>query len=92
VAAAALGLLAGATFRPMLAVLVAAVGCGVALTAAWFLPQAGGLVPGSAFLELAALTDGPISLADAWRSAGAALIAAGALLVLGRLALGRAEL
>ena len=91
-AAAALGLLAGAIFRPVLAVLVAAVGCGVALTAAWFVPQAGGLVPGSAFLELAALTDGPISLADAWRAAGAALIAAGILMVFGRLALSRAEL
>ena len=92
VAAAALGLLAGATFRPMLAVLVAVLGCGAALAAAWLLPQAGGLVPGSAFLELAALTEGPIVIADAWRAAGAALIAAGILLVLGRLALSRAEL
>jgi ABC-type transport system involved in multi-copper enzyme maturation permease subunit len=92
VAAAALGLLAGASFRPLLAALVAALLCGVAVAAAWLLPQAGGLVPGSAFLELAALIEGPISVADAWRSAGAALIAAGLLLVLGRVALGRAEL
>lgn len=92
VAAAALGLLAGAILRPPLAALVAAVGCGVALVAVWLLPNAGGLVPGSAFLELAALSDGAISVADAWRSAGAALIAAGLLLVLGRVALGRAEL
>jgi hypothetical protein len=91
-AAAALGLLAGAIFRPMLAVGVAVVGCAAPLAVAWLVPQAGGLVPGSAFLELAALTDGPISLADAWRSAGAALIAAGLLLVLGRVALGRVEL
>ena len=92
VAAAALGLLAGAVFRPMLAVLVAALGCAAALAAAWFLPQAGGLVPGAAFLELAALTEGPVLVADAWRSAGAALIAAGLLLVIGRIALSRAEL
>lgn len=92
VAAAALGLLAGAVFRPMLAVLVAALGCAAALAAAWFLPQAGGLVPGSAFLELAALTEGPILVADAWRSAGAALIAACLLLVIGRIGLSRAEL
>ena len=92
VTAAAFGLLAGAIFRPRLAALIAAVGCGAALAVAWFLPQAGGLVPGSAFLELAALTDGPVFVADAWRSAGAALLGAGVLLVLGRLALSRAEL
>ncbi|HEX7172378.1 MAG TPA: hypothetical protein VF365_07220 [Candidatus Limnocylindria bacterium] len=91
-AAVALGLLVGCVFRPAHAALVAILGCGATMVAAWLLPQAGGLVPGSAFLELASLTDGSVPVADAWRSAGAAFIAAGLLLALGRLALSRAEL
>lgn len=92
VAAAALGLLAGAIFRPAIAALIAAMACGAAAAAAWMLPQARGLVPGSAFLQMAALTEGLVSAADAWRGAGAALIAASLFLLLARTALGRAEL
>lgn len=91
-AAVALGLLAGSVAGPAPAAAAAILGCCAAMTAAWLLPEAGGLVPGSAFLELAALTEGPPSVADAWRSAGGALLAAGVLLALARVALGRAEL
>jgi hypothetical protein len=59
---------------------------------AWLVPQSAGLVPGAALLELAALTEGAVSLATAWRSAGTALLAAALLLGIARVALSRADL
>jgi hypothetical protein len=92
VAGVALGLLAGTILGPRSAVLLAVLTSAVFVAGAVVLPQMGGLVPGAALLELAALTEGPVSVATAWRSAGGALVAAGALLGLARVALHRAEL
>ena len=87
----ALGLLFGTVFGAHAAA-VATILLGIVLVAvAWLLPV-GGLVPGAAFLELATLTESPVSLADAWRAAGASLLAAALLLGLARRALSRAEL
>jgi hypothetical protein len=91
-AAVALGLLSGSLFGPRTAAVVSIVLSAALVAAAWLVPGHGGLIPGAAFLELAALTEGPGSLAGAWRAAGACLVAAGLLLVLARGALGRAEL
>ncbi len=91
-AAVALGLLTGSLLGPRTAAVVTIILAAAFVGAAWIVSAQGGLVPGSAFLELAALTEGSRSLAEAWRAAGAALVAAGSLLVLARVALGRAEL
>jgi hypothetical protein len=91
-AAVALGLLSGSLLGPRTAA-VGSIVLGVALgAAAWLVPAHGGLIPGAALLHLAALTEGAGSPAEAWRAAGACLLAAGVLLVLARVALGRAEL
>ncbi len=91
-AAVAVGLLSGSLFRPRTAAVVS-IGLSAALVAAaWLVPEYGALIPGAALIDLAALREGPGSLADAWRAAGACLLAAGSLLGLARLALGRAEL
>ncbi len=90
VAAVALGLLSGTLLGPRLAA-VASIGVSMALAAvAWLLP--GWSVPATAFVDLAALTEGTAVLAAAWRSAGVALLVAAVLLGLARLALNRAEL
>jgi hypothetical protein len=90
VTAVALGLLSGTVFGPRLAAVVSIAVSVVFVAAARLLP--GGLVPGAAFLELAALSEGPVAIAGEWRSAGVSLLAAATLLGLARLALSRAEL
>ena len=92
VAGVALGLVAGTLFRPLLAAVLSILASALAVAVAWLVPQSAGLVPGAALLELAALTEGSVSLATAWRSAGAALLAAALLLGIARVALSRAEL
>lgn len=91
-AAVAVGLLCGSIFASRAAAVVSVAVSVVMGAAAWLLPVNGGLVPGAAFLLLAELTEGPGSPADAWRSAGASLLAAAILLGMARLALSRAEL
>lgn len=88
--AVALGLLSGTLFGPRLAAVTSMVVSVLLVAAARVL--SGGLVPGAAFLELAALSEGPVAIAAAWRSAGVSLVAAAILLGLARLALSRAEL
>jgi hypothetical protein len=90
--AVALGLLSGTVFGPRVAAVVSVIVSAAFAAAAWLLPGAGDLVPGAAFLELAALREGTMALAAAWRAAGVALLAAAVLLGLARLALSRAEL
>ena len=92
VAGVALGLLAGTILGPRSATLLAVLVGALLVAGASLLPETDGLVPGAALLELAALTEGPASVATAWQSAGAALVAAGVLLGIARLALNRAEL
>ena len=92
VAAVGLGLLAGTILGPRSAAVLAILVGALLAAAAALLPQTNGLVPGAALLELGALTEGPVSLGGAWRSAGAALVAAGVLLGIARLSLNRAEL
>lgn len=90
--AVALGLVSGALFGPRpAAVMTVVAGAGLA-AAAWLLPADPGFVPGAAFVDLAALTEGPAALAVAWRTAGAALLATAVLLGLARIALSRSEL
>jgi hypothetical protein len=91
-AAVALGILLGALLPPRPAALATALLAVAIGAAAWGLPQADGLLPGAALVQLASLTEAPIAIAAAWRAAGAALVATALLLVLARLALGRAEL
>ena len=91
-AAVALGLLSGSVLGPWTAAVFSIVLGAALVAAAWLVPAHGGLIPGAAFLQMGALTEGPGPLADAWRAAGACLLAAGLLLALARVALGRAEL
>ena len=91
-AAVALGLLTGTVLGPRAAVLASLL-AGIAVAAvAWLLPASDGLVPGSAFLSLAALREGPAAPGAAWQATGVALLTAAMLLVLARLALSRADL
>ena len=60
--------------------------------AAWLVPAAPDMIPGAAFVELAALVEGRTSDVVAWQSAGVALVVAALLLGLARLALERAAL
>jgi hypothetical protein len=90
--AVALGLLCGTVFGPRVAAPVTIIISSALVAAAWLLPASGDLVPGAAFLELAALSEGTVALAAAWRAAGVSLLAAALLLGLARLALSRAEL
>lgn len=90
--AVAIGLLSGSAFGPRVAAVVSIVVSAGLVAAAWLLPVNGDLVPGAAFLELAALTEGTVAFAAAWRTAGVSLLFAALLLGLARLALSRAEL
>lgn len=92
VAAVALGLLTGTLARPRVAVLLAVL-VGIASgVVAWLAPVPGGLVPGSAFVGLAAVTSGTSSVSTGWLAAGAALLAAAVLLGITRLSLERVDL
>jgi len=91
-AAVALGLLAGVLLRPRPAAVVAVVVSALVGVAAWLLPGTEDLLPGAAFVALAGLTEGAVAQGPVWRMAGTALLATGALLVLARVALDRAEL
>ncbi len=90
--AVAMGLLAG-VLLPALAGVSVVVSVGLALgLAAWAAPEAMALLPGGAFVALGSLTEAVQGAGGAWRASGIALVAAGALLGLARLAIGRAEL
>lgn len=91
-AAVALGLVLGVLLRPRLAAITAVVTSAVVGLAAWLLPGADALLPGGALVALAGLSEGAVAQGPAWRMAGTALLVAGVLLVLGRVALDRAEL
>jgi ABC-type transport system involved in multi-copper enzyme maturation permease subunit len=92
VAVVALGVLAGTLGRPRVAALLALfVAAGIGLVA-WLVPAAPDVMPGAAYVELAALVEGTSSDVVAWQSAGIALVAAAALLWLARLTLERADL
>jgi hypothetical protein len=92
IAAVALGLLAGVLLRRRPAAVVAVVTSALVGLAAWLLPGAEGILPGGAFVALAGLTEGAVAQGPVWRMAGTALLIAGVLLVLARVALDRAEL
>lgn len=92
-AALALGLLLGALLRPGIAAAAAAIALAGLGVVAWQLREVtGGLVPGAAFVDLAALREGATMQVVALRSSGAALVAAALLLVAARLALERVDL
>ena len=92
VAVVALGVLAGTLGRPRVAALLALVVATAIGLVAWLVPAAPTVIPGAAFVELAALVEGTTSDVAAWQSAGVALVAAAVLLGLARLTLERADL
>jgi hypothetical protein len=78
------GIVAGILLPPRAAAPVAVVVCAATGLVAWLVPGAAPWVPGSALASLAALGESSRPLALAWREAGAALVAAAALLVVAR--------
>jgi hypothetical protein len=92
VAAVALGVLAGTLGRPRVAALLAVIVAAASGLVAWLVPTAPEMIPGAAFVELAALVEGTTTDVVAWQCAGVALVAAAVLLGLARLALERADL
>lgn len=91
-AAVALGLLVGSILRAPLA-LATTVAVGTALgAAAWLAPEAGGLIPGAAMVDLAGLREGVALQVGELREAGVALLTTGLLLAAARIVLERAEL
>lgn len=92
VAVVALGVFAGTVARPRVAALLALLVAAGAGLIAWLVPDPSVLVPGVAFVELAELVEGTAADAVARQSAGLALLTAGILLGLARLAVERADL
>ena len=92
VAVVALGMLLGILLPPRPAAFVALVVGAAVGAVAWLGPDLAGMVPGAAFLALARLNESVTPLGAALRGAGSALLTTALMLLLARVALGRAEL
>lgn len=91
-AVVALGMLLGVLLPRGPAALLAVILAAAAGALAWLGPDLAGLVPGAALVALAELNEAVAPIGAALRSTGSALVTAALLLLLARVALGRAEL
>lgn len=90
--AVAIGLLAGALLAPRAAVVAAVTACVAAAAIAALAPVDPSLVPGGAYVALAALVEPGSSAGPGLRVTGVALAATGVVLVLARAVIERADL
>jgi hypothetical protein len=91
-AVVALGMLLGVLLRPRPAAFAALVLAASVGALAWLGPDLAGMVPGAALVALARLNESVAPFGVALRSAGSALLTTALMLLLARIALGRAEL